>query len=140
MDERLFKIMKKRLKYDDNDFALFSERAANREVLGRIKEISQTRIIAEIISARGCNSQHEAGQKFFFDGAGNLLSETLPRKTCIFLLANLQPAFIAIHELIYAGINPEDIKLRFPRVGCLDVGVENCGWGKVISEVSVQKI
>lgn len=137
MDERLFKIMARHLKYDEEEQKLFKERKENREILEKIAKIKNMEIVAEIISAKGCNTGHEKGQKFYFDGAGNLISEKLPKKSCIFLLGSLSAHIFAIHELVYAGIDPADIKLRFPRIGCADVGVENCGWGKVIVETSV---
>jgi uncharacterized repeat protein (TIGR04076 family) len=137
MDERLYKIMKRHLKYDEEELKLFKERKENRDILEKIGEIKNMEIVVEIISAKGCNSGHEKGQKFYLDGAGNLISKKLPEKCCIFLLGSLSAHIFAIHELVYAGINPADIKLRFPRVGCADVGVENCGWGKVIVETSV---
>ena len=139
MDERLLKIMKRRLKYDDEEFQLFKDRPENLEVLDRVKQIAETEIVVEVVSTRGCNSQHTVGQKFYLDGAGNLLSNKSPSSSCIFLLGNLPHVVYAIHELIYAGIEPEAIRLRFPRVGCGDVGVENCGWGRVIVEVRVQR-
>jgi len=137
MDERLFKIMGRHLKYDEEEQTLFKDRSENREILEKIASIKSMEIVAEIVSAKGCNTGHEIGQKFYFDGAGNLIAEKLPKKTCIFLLGSLSAHIFAIHELVYAGINPADIKLRFPRIGCADVGVENCGWGKVIVETSV---
>jgi hypothetical protein len=129
--------MKRHLKYDEEELKLFKERKENRDILEKLTEIKNMEIVVEIISAKGCNTRHEKGQKLYFDGAGNLISEKLPGKCCIFLLGNLSAHIFAIHELVYAGINPADIKLRFPRIGCGDVGVKNCGWGKVIVETSV---
>jgi uncharacterized repeat protein (TIGR04076 family) len=137
MDERFYKIMKRHLKYDEEEITLFKARRENRDILEKIADIKKMEIVVEIVSAKGCNTGHEIGQKFYLDGAGNLISEKLPGKCCIFLLGNLPSHVFAIHELVYAGINPADVKLRFPRIGCGDVGVENCGWGKVIVETSV---
>jgi hypothetical protein len=34
--------------------------------------------IARVVDSKGCNSQHKVGNKFYFDGAGNLLTNFLP--------------------------------------------------------------
>ena len=138
MEERLFKLLKRHLKYNNDDFELFQQRPENAEILEKLKLFADFDIVMEVVSARGCNSRHEPGQKWTFDGAGNLLADKSPPSSCIFMLGNVGHAVYSIHELLYAGIPPEKIRLRFPRVGCSDVGVENCGWGKVIAEVSVQ--
>ena len=139
MDERLLKIMKHRLNFNDEDFKLFKKRPENLEILERAKQIAEIEIAVEVVSSKGCNSRHRVGQKFYLDGAGNLLSSKSPSACCIFLLGNLPHFVYAIHELIYAGVEVEDIRLRFPRVGCGDVGVENCGWGHVIVEIDVHR-
>lgn len=138
MDERLFKLMKRHLKYDNDQFEKFCNRPENREILERIGDITRMEIVARVVSASGCNSGHAVGQEIVFDGAGNLIAEKSPDKICIFLLGNLPGLVFSVHELIYAGIRPEELRLRFPRTGCSDVGVENCGWGHVIVEVSVR--
>lgn len=139
MDERLFKLMKRHLKYDADEFELFKERPENRDILERIRDVTRIEIVAEVVSAKGCNSKHFVGQKIYFDGAGNLNAAKSPDRICIFLLGNLPGLVFSIHELLYAGIELNDLRLRFPRTGCSDVGVENCGWGHVIAEVSVHE-
>lgn len=140
MDERLFKLMKRHLKYDGDQYKKFRDRPENREILEKIGEITRMEIVARVVSASGCNSGHAVDQEIVFDGAGNLIAAKSPQKICIFLLGNLPGLVFSIHELIYAGITPEELRLRFPRTGCSDVGVENCGWGHVIVEVSVRVV
>jgi hypothetical protein len=38
-----------------------------------------------------------------------------------------------VHELFYAGIDPNEI--RFKRTGCGDIGLKCGGWGKIIMEI-----
>ena len=140
MDERLFKLMKRHLKYNDVEFEQFKKRPENRDVLERVQDFTRIEIVAKVVAAKGCNSKHFVGQKIYFDGAGNLIAEKSPAKSCIFILGSLPGMIFSIHELLYAGIEPKNIRLRFPRTGCFDVGVENCGWGHVIVEVSVVEI
>ena len=41
------------------------------------------------------------------------------------------------NELHYAGVDPN--QMRFKRAGCLDVGLECGGWGKVVLELQVEE-
>jgi len=34
--------------------------------------------ITRVVDSKGCNSQHKVGDKFYFDGAGNLLTKLSP--------------------------------------------------------------
>jgi len=43
----------------------------------------------------------------------------------------------AAQELFYAGVDPND--MRFKRTGCVDVGVNCGGWGRIVMEVRVEE-
>jgi uncharacterized repeat protein (TIGR04076 family) len=93
-------------------------------------------IIAEVVEAGGCNSQHKKGDRFIFDGAGNLLTARNPERICMGALYPLGPLVYAVSELHYAGADPN--ALRFNRTHCFDVGVKCGGWGRVIMKVRVE--
>ena len=38
-------------------------------------------IVAEVLELHGGNSQYKVGDKFYFGGAGNLITELCPKKT-----------------------------------------------------------
>ena len=78
----------------------------------------------------------QKGDKFYLDGAGNIISKLSPKRMCIFPLASLASLVFGIHELFYAGIDPNE--MRFKRTGCLDVGVHCGGWGHIVMEVRVE--
>jgi uncharacterized repeat protein (TIGR04076 family) len=96
----------------------------------------QKTIVAEVVEAHGCNSQHKVGDRFLFDGAGNLLTTKCPRRICIYALQGLAGLIFATNELAYAGADPNS--LRFRRTGCFDVGVKCGGWGHIVMEVRVE--
>ena len=139
MDNRVWKVIKRHLKYSDDELEKFQARSENRDIMEKAEILNNMDIVARVVSSHGCNSGHREGQEIILDGAGNLRAGNVLDKTCIFLLGNLPSFVYGIHELVYAGIPPKKIKLRINRAGCADVGVENCGWGRVILELSVRE-
>jgi uncharacterized repeat protein (TIGR04076 family) len=94
-------------------------------------------IVAEIIESHGCDSGHKVGDKIYFDGRGiSLLTKLGPSRICIFALHSVALAMPALAELLYAGINPNE--MRFKRFGCPDVGIKCGGWGHIVMELSIE--
>jgi uncharacterized repeat protein (TIGR04076 family) len=137
VDDKTWQFFQEHLKYSDAEMKQFRDNPVNEAVLSRSAYLANRTIIAEVIEARGCNSLHKAGDKIYFDGSGNLLTGRSPKRICIFLLQPLVQLIYAIHELVYAGVDPDELKFRY--AGCFDVGVEHCGWGRVIVKVSVEE-
>jgi uncharacterized repeat protein (TIGR04076 family) len=114
----------------------FKENPRNAEVLSKSSVLRDKLIILEVVESRGCNSRHQVGDKFYFDGAGNLLTDLCPKKVCGYSLnAALMMVFTA-NEMLYAGVDPNQI--RFKRAGCFDVGLECGGWGRIVLELRVE--
>ena len=130
-----WKIMKKHLGYDDDQMCLFRENPRNEDVLSKVPDLMDKTIIVEVVDSHGCNSQHEVGDKLYFDGAGNLLTKLCPKKVCIYALNAATGLIFTANELVYAGVDPNE--MRFKRAGCFDVGVECGGWGRVVLEIKV---
>ena len=135
IDENVWSSIQQFLGYDDNEMKLFRENPRNEEVLLKAPGLNNKTIVAEVIESHGCNSQHKVGDKFYFDGAGNLLTRLCPKRACMYALAGLDKVIFSVHELFYAGIDPD--KMLFKRTGCADVGVQCGGWGRIVMEVSV---
>jgi len=93
-------------------------------------------IIAEVVESHGCNSQHKVGDKFIFDGAGNLITKLCPKRICIYALSSIAPFVFTSNELFYAGVDPNE--MRFKRTGCFDVGVRCGGWGHIVMELRIE--
>jgi uncharacterized repeat protein (TIGR04076 family) len=136
VEENTWKFFQQFLGYNDEEMALFRAKPRNAEVLAKAPELNQKTIVAEVTEAHGCNSQHKVGDRFLFDGAGNLLTNKSPRRICIYALQGLAGLIFATNELAYAGVDPNS--LRFRNTGCFDVGVKCGGWGHIVMEVRVE--
>ncbi|MDH5450898.1 MAG: hypothetical protein OEX77_08390 [Candidatus Bathyarchaeota archaeon] len=137
VDESVWQFTKKHLGYNDEEMKKFRENPRNVDVLAKAPALLDKTIVVEIVESKGCNSQHKVGDRFIFDGAGNLLTKKHPKRICIYALVPLAQAIFAINELIYAGVDPNEI--RFKRAGCFDVGVDCGGWGHIVMEIRVEK-
>ena len=137
MSENTWKMLQKHLGYNDEEMRMFRADPRNEDVLSKTAVMLNKTIVAEIIESHGCDSGHKAGDKFYFDGRGiSLLTKLGPSKVCIFALHSVTLAMPALAELLYAGINPNE--MRFKRFGCPDVGIKCGGWGHIVMELSVE--
>ncbi len=137
ISEEQWKKIQEHLGYTDEELQLFKKNPRNEEILLKGMDLLDKTIVAEVVDSHGCNSQHKVGDKFYFDGAGNLLTKSCPNKICIYALSPLASLIFASNELIYAGVNPNDT--RFKRTGCFDVGVRCGGWGHIVLELRYEK-
>lgn len=134
-DKVKWRLIGNHLGYTKEELGLFKENPRNEAVLDMGRELQNKRIVIEVVESHGCNSKHRVGDKFIFDGAGNLLTKDSPEKICIFALNAATGLIFAASELFYAGVNPNEMKFR--RSGCFDVGIQCGGWGKVVVELSM---
>ena len=137
VSEDLWKFMKERLGYTDKEMKIFRQNPMNEDVLSKGESLMNKTIIAEVVDSHGCNSHHRVGDKFYFDGAGNLITGLCPKRICIYALASVATLIFTSNELFYAGVNPND--MRFKRAGCFDVGVQCGGWGHIVLELRVEE-
>lgn len=131
-----WKVMKAHLGYTDEEMKAFRENPRNEDVLSKAPALLGKTIVLTVVDSQGCNSQHKAGDRFFFDGAGNLLTKRSPDKVCIYALSAATSMIFASNELLFAGVDPNE--MRFRRAACFDVGVQCGGWGRIVLELSVQ--
>ncbi len=136
VDEKVWSMMKEHLEYSDEEMKIFRENSRNEDILAKVPDLMNKTIVFEVVESKGCNSKHKVGDKFVFDGAGNLLTKLNPKKVCIYALQAMTPAIFAINELVYAGVDPN--RMKFNRAGCFDVGVKCGGWGNIIVECRVE--
>ncbi|MHA2031176.1 MAG: hypothetical protein ACW99Q_17485 [Candidatus Kariarchaeaceae archaeon] len=137
INEETWKFYQNHLGYTDDEMKIFKNNPRNEEVLKKAPELMNLTMIVEVVESNGCNSQHIVGDKFYFDGAGNLITKLCPKRICIFALNPMASGIFASHELLYADINPN--KMLFKRFGCFDVGIQCGGWGRIIMELSVEE-
>jgi uncharacterized repeat protein (TIGR04076 family) len=115
---------------------LFRSNPKNTDIVSKAPALMNKTIVAEVVSSHGCNSQHRVGDRFYFDGAGNLLTNISPKRICIHALSALSGPIYTANELFYAGVDPNEMRLN--RVGCFDVGVECGGWGHIDLELKIE--
>jgi uncharacterized repeat protein (TIGR04076 family) len=136
VNERMWKIVQKHLGYTDDELERFKENPRNEDVLTKNSDLKNKIIILEVVESHGCNSRHKVGDKFYFDGAGNLLTQLCPQKVCAYSLSSALMMIFAANEMIYAGVDPNTI--RFKRASCFDVGLQCGGWGRIVLELRVE--
>ncbi|MBY9010441.1 MAG: TIGR04076 family protein [Candidatus Lokiarchaeota archaeon] len=127
--------IKERLDYNDEDLEIFLKNPNNLEILSKSIPLLNKTIIIEVLESHGCNTQHKVGDKFYFDGTGNLLTKLSPKKICIYALSVLNTLIHSALELIYAGVDPNE--MRFKRASCFDIGLRCGGWGNIVMELKV---
>jgi len=137
VDESVWKSYQKMLGYSDKELAVFKENASNEDVISKAPALMDRSIVFEVVASHGCATGHKVGDKFYFDGSGNLISKLAPKKICISALTAMAPLISAANELFYAGVDSNE--LRFKRAGCHDVGLKCGGWGNVALEIKVVK-
>ncbi|MFQ6052330.1 MAG: hypothetical protein ACE5K4_11660 [Candidatus Hydrothermarchaeota archaeon] len=136
VDESVWNFFQKHLGYTDEEMKKFRENPRNEDVLSKGPALMNKTIVVGVVESHGCNSQHKVGDKFYFDGAGNLITKLCPKRVCIYALTSVAPLIFTSNELFYAGVDPN--KMRFKRVGCFDVGVQCGGWGHIVMEIRVE--
>ncbi|MEE8372141.1 MAG: hypothetical protein V3R87_00190 [Dehalococcoidia bacterium] len=136
VDQDTLESLKQHFGYNDEEMKLFMENPRNEDVLAKGTALMNKTIVLEVVESHGCNSQHKVGDRFYFDGAGNLLTKLCPKKICIYALSPLAQLIFASNELFYTGTDPND--MRFKRAGCFDVGVRCGGWGHIVMEIKVE--
>ena len=136
VDESAWNFFQKHLGYTDEEMKEFRENPRNEDVLSKGPALMNKTIVVEVVKSHGCNSQHKEGDRFYFDGAGNLLTKLCPKRICIYALSSMATAIFASNELFYAGVDPNE--MRFNRLGCFDVGVKCGGWGHIVMEIRVE--
>jgi uncharacterized repeat protein (TIGR04076 family) len=136
IDDRVWKVVQKRLGYSDDELALFKRDPRNADILSKGADLLNKMIVLEVVESHGCNSRHRVGDRFYFDGVGNLLTERCPSKVCTYSLGSALMMVFAANEMMYAGVDPNQI--RFKRAGCFDVGLQCGGWGRIVLELRVE--
>jgi uncharacterized repeat protein (TIGR04076 family) len=136
IDERIWKVMQKRLGYSDEELAQFKADPRNADVIAKGAGLADKRVVLEVVESHGCNSRHQVGDRFTFDAYGNLLTGLCPEKVCGYSLNAALMMVFAANEMLYAGVDPNQI--RFKRAGCFDVGLQCGGWGRIVLELKVE--
>ena len=136
VNEDTWKFMQQHLGYTDEELEIFRSNPKNVEIMSKAPDLMNKTIVAEVVASHGCASQHKVGDRFYFDGAGNLITKLSPKRICVHALSVLSGPMVVVNELFYAGVDPNEMRLN--RVGCFDVGIQCGGWGHIAMEVKVE--
>jgi len=136
MSKEIKNFIKEHLGYTDEEMELWLKNPRNQEALLKVPGLLQKTIVIEVVDSHGCSSLHKVGDKFYFDGPGNLLTKLNPKRVCIYALSEMERLIFAAQELFYAGIDPNEMRIK--RVGCFDIGLKCGGWGKIILEIKFE--
>ena len=137
LSKEIINRIKDHFDYNDEEMKIFLNNPRNEDLISKALTLVNKTIVIEVVESHGCASQHKVGDKFYFDGSGNLLTKLCPKKIRIFALSAVDKLIFAASELFFAGINPNELK--FNRAACFDVGLKCGGWGKIVMEIKVEK-
>ena len=135
MSKEALNMIKKNLGYTEEQMNIFLENKKNIEILKKAPNLLNKTIVIEVIESHGCNSQHVGGDKFYFDGFGNLITKLSPKRICISALAAMDKLIFGANALMFADQNPNE--MLFNKAGCSDVGLKCGGWGNIAMEIKV---
>ncbi|MEE4261668.1 MAG: hypothetical protein V2I56_03195 [Desulfobacteraceae bacterium] len=136
VNEEAWRFMQQHLGYTDEELEKFRSNPKNADIMSKAPDLMNKTIVAEVVASHGCASQHHVGDKFYFDGAGNLITKLNPKRICVHALSVLSGPMVVVNELFYAGVDPNEMRLN--RVGCFDVGIQCGGWGHIAMEIKVE--
>ncbi len=135
MSKEALNTIKNTLGYSEEEMKIFMENSKNIEILKKAPNLINKTIVIEVIESHGCNSQHKIGDKFHFDGFGNLITKLSPKRICISALAAMDKLIFGANALMFADQNPNE--MLFNKAGCSDVGLKCGGWGNIAMEIKV---
>ena len=125
------------LGYSDEEFAEWKAVPRNLRLAENMPEFAKYRVVVEVLKSHGCVMNNKPGDKFYFTGSGALLCTEGRPHICAGALAPVMTFAWRVVDKIGAGLDPT--KYSFNRVRCVDVGLENGGWGEILMEVRVEK-
>ena len=131
--ENYASFIQKHLGYSDEEMKIWVDNPRNQEAIIKVPALLQKTIVIRVVESHGCSSLHKKGDEFYFDGPGNLLTNINPKRICIYALSQMERLIFAAQELFYAGIDPNDMRIKHG--GCFDVSLKCGGWGRIIFEI-----
>lgn len=138
MDDAILNSIKEMMGYTDAQWETWKSNPRNLKIAENIMETQKYKVVAEVTSAYGCGAGHKVGDRIVFAGDGTLLCKESPERICSGLLSPVNPFVLTALDKICTGEDPT--QMAFNKAHCIDVGVDQGGWGEVVVEVRVEKI
>ncbi len=133
----MWAIVQAHLGYDDEEMAIFQGNPKTTGIVSKIPKLMALQFVFEVVQSKGCGAQHRVGDRVIFDGLGCLVPGQNAKGTCAFAVSSMSQLIWTAQELVYAGVNPND--MRLDRVCCIDVGVKCGGLGNVVFQFRAEK-
>ena len=135
MDE-IWKKNQQALGLTDEQLEVMKQDPKRRKFIEASPQLVRKKVIAEVISAKNCAAGHKVGDRYVIRAAGYLVPEESPKNLCLSALVPLQPFVSVAGERIAEGIDPNG--MITDHAGCLDVGFECGGFGRVVMKIRVE--
>jgi len=125
------------LGYTDEQVANLKQNQIN--YINGIREHIKYNLVAEVVESKNCGWQAKVGDRIVLRGLGGLVPADCTNKEgfCIWALAALLPYSMIMLDRASSGMDPNESV--FKRTTCGDTGVEHCGWGRIVMEISAEK-
>jgi uncharacterized repeat protein (TIGR04076 family) len=137
ISNEMWKIVQSHLGYNDEEMELFKKNPKTGGIVSKIPKLMNMDFVFEVVQSHGCGSQHKVGDKIYFDGLGCLIPELSPKRICAFAVSSMSQLIWTAQELVYAGVDPNQMRLN--KVCCIDVGVKCGGLGNVVFAFNAEK-
>lgn len=110
---------------------------AEQEFLNLIHNMSNYRLVAEVISSKYCSSGLQVGQKFVVEDTTRINTEESTAPMCVYAIAPLMTSARILMDRFTQNGKPTT--LNMPGFRCLDPGLELGGLGRVEFKVTIEK-
>ncbi len=137
VDENVLEMMKQQLGYSDEEWEKWKAEPRNMAIAERMPDFMKYQVVVEVIKSHGCAVGLKPGDKFYFNASSALLCKKGVSHICAGALMPVLPYAWGVLDKIATGMDPT--KMAFNHVRCIDVGIENGGWGEVLMEVRVEE-
>ena len=137
-DDKVAKVWKhfqELMHYSDEDLAEFKSRPKFMKMMNT-PAFRTHKIIAEVVQSHGCVCGHNVGQRIVLNGNGAFISSECPPIMCAGLVSQFNGIVAAVFERFAEGLDPNG--LLADTIGCVDVGLDCGGWGRVVAKVCVE--
>lgn len=136
VDENLLEMMKQQLGYSDEEWEKWKAEPRNMAIAERMSDFMKYEVVVEVTKSHGCAMGHKPGDKFYFNASAALLCKKGISHICAGALMPVLPHAWGVLDKIAMGMDPT--KVAFNHVRCIDVGLENGGWGEILMEVRIE--
>lgn len=137
VDDNMLEMMKQTFGYNDEEWERWKAEPRNMRIAENMPDFMRFRVVVEVMKSHGCAMMHKPGDKFYFNASAALLCKKGMSHICAGALMPVLPFAWGILDKIAMGQDPK--KIAFNHVRCIDVGLDNGGWGEILMEVRVEE-